>query len=265
MPAARARRLACAQHARKMLVLDGCVQPAMAPNINAAAARVLDALGVQLSVAPKAGCCGAVRHHLNDQEGRWTTCAATSTPGGRMSIAGERRGHRHDGVGLRRHRQGIRPPAGARRRLCGQGGAHQRADARPQRDHAGVRGGAAAQNRHQGTRRLSTRPARCSTASRSAARSKACCARPVSTWCCAPTATCAAARPARIRCCSRSWRCSCATASWPTWPRPAPGDRLGQRRLHRHLQSGTATPVMHWIELIDRALGAAVQNSAGSP
>jgi len=56
------------EHARKMLVLDGCVQPAMAPNINAATARVLDALGVQLLVAPKAGCCGALRYHLNDQQ-----------------------------------------------------------------------------------------------------------------------------------------------------------------------------------------------------
>jgi glycolate oxidase iron-sulfur subunit len=55
------------QHARKMLVLDGCVQPAMAPNINAATARVLDAFGVQLVNAPRAGCCGAVRYHLNDQ------------------------------------------------------------------------------------------------------------------------------------------------------------------------------------------------------
>ena len=54
-------------HARKMLVLEGCVQPAMAPGINAATARVLDAFGVQLIVAPKAGCCGAVRYHLNDQ------------------------------------------------------------------------------------------------------------------------------------------------------------------------------------------------------
>ena len=56
-------------HARKMLLLDGCVQPAMAPNINAAAARVLDALGVQLVIAPRAGCCGAIRYHLNDQDG----------------------------------------------------------------------------------------------------------------------------------------------------------------------------------------------------
>jgi glycolate oxidase iron-sulfur subunit len=56
-------------HARKMLVLAGCVQPAMAPDINAATARVLDMLGVQLIEAPKAGCCGAVRYHMNDQEG----------------------------------------------------------------------------------------------------------------------------------------------------------------------------------------------------
>jgi len=56
------------EHARKMLVLDGCAQPAMAPNINAATARVLDALGVQLIVVPKAGCCGALRHHMNEQE-----------------------------------------------------------------------------------------------------------------------------------------------------------------------------------------------------
>lgn len=57
------------QHARKMLLLDGCVQPSMAPNINAATARVLDTLSVQLVVAPRAGCCGAIRYHMNDHEG----------------------------------------------------------------------------------------------------------------------------------------------------------------------------------------------------
>ncbi|TFW02020.1 glycolate oxidase subunit GlcF [Oxalobacteraceae bacterium OM1] len=56
-------------HARKMLVLEGCVQPAMSPNINNATARVLDQLGVQLVSAPKAGCCGAIRFHMNDHEG----------------------------------------------------------------------------------------------------------------------------------------------------------------------------------------------------
>ncbi|MCJ0765473.1 glycolate oxidase subunit GlcF [Variovorax terrae] len=57
------------QHARKMLMLAGCVQPAMLPNINRATARVLDAAGVQAVVAPEAGCCGAVKFHLNDQDG----------------------------------------------------------------------------------------------------------------------------------------------------------------------------------------------------
>ncbi len=56
-------------HARKVLVLAGCVQPSMAPNINSATARVLDAAGMQTLVAPKAGCCGAVKFHLNDQDG----------------------------------------------------------------------------------------------------------------------------------------------------------------------------------------------------
>ncbi|MFC5608686.1 glycolate oxidase subunit GlcF [Variovorax soli] len=56
-------------HARKVLLLAGCVQPSMAPNINSATARVLDAAGIQGVVAPQAGCCGAVKFHLNDQEG----------------------------------------------------------------------------------------------------------------------------------------------------------------------------------------------------
>ena len=56
------------RHARTMLVLDGCVQPVLAPSINAAAARVLDRLGISLIAAPKAGCCGAVSYHLSAQE-----------------------------------------------------------------------------------------------------------------------------------------------------------------------------------------------------
>ncbi|AMP36703.1 glycolate oxidase subunit GlcF [Ralstonia solanacearum] len=58
-----------AAHARKMLLLEGCVQPAMSPNINAATARVFDRLGVQLISAPRAGCCGAIRYHMNDHAG----------------------------------------------------------------------------------------------------------------------------------------------------------------------------------------------------
>ena len=55
-------------HARKMIELAGCVQPSMYPNINAAAARVLDRLVITLLDAPGVGCCGAVRFHLNDVE-----------------------------------------------------------------------------------------------------------------------------------------------------------------------------------------------------
>ena len=57
------------QHTRKVLVLEGCVQPSMSPNINSATARVFDAAGIQCVVASKAGCCGAVKFHLNDQDG----------------------------------------------------------------------------------------------------------------------------------------------------------------------------------------------------
>jgi len=52
---------------RQMLMLDGCVQPALSPNTNAAATRVLDRLGISLIPAPKAGCCGAVDYHLDAQ------------------------------------------------------------------------------------------------------------------------------------------------------------------------------------------------------
>lgn len=50
---------------RRMLLLEGCVQPALAPNINAASARVLGRLGISLITAPGAGCCGAASHHTS--------------------------------------------------------------------------------------------------------------------------------------------------------------------------------------------------------
>ena len=56
-------------HARKVLMLAGCVQPAMMPNINRATARVMDAAGIETVLATKAGCCGAVKYHLNDHDG----------------------------------------------------------------------------------------------------------------------------------------------------------------------------------------------------
>jgi glycolate oxidase iron-sulfur subunit len=59
------------RHARKMVALAGCVQPVLTPDTNAAAARVLDRLGISLVEATGAGCCGGVRFHLDYQaEGR---------------------------------------------------------------------------------------------------------------------------------------------------------------------------------------------------
>jgi len=68
-PPARAHQWPTRTHPRKVLMLMGCVQPAMMPNINSATARVLDAAGIQTVVADEAGCCGAVRMHLDDAEG----------------------------------------------------------------------------------------------------------------------------------------------------------------------------------------------------
>ena len=53
---------------RQMIVLEGCVQPALSPNINAAAARVLDRLGISLISASDAGCCGALALHLSIED-----------------------------------------------------------------------------------------------------------------------------------------------------------------------------------------------------
>ena len=66
---ARAQQWPTRTHQRKVLMLLGCVQPAMMPNINSATARVLDAIGIQTLVADDAGCCGALRTHLSDSAG----------------------------------------------------------------------------------------------------------------------------------------------------------------------------------------------------
>ena len=57
------------RHSRRVIALAGCVQPAMAPSINAAAARVLDAVGISMVEQAGAGCCGALRQHLDDHDG----------------------------------------------------------------------------------------------------------------------------------------------------------------------------------------------------
>jgi glycolate oxidase iron-sulfur subunit len=56
------------RHARQVLLLEGCVQPGLSPNTNAATARVLDRLGISIKPITEAGCCGAVDYHLNAQD-----------------------------------------------------------------------------------------------------------------------------------------------------------------------------------------------------
>jgi len=67
-PRKRASPWPAASHDRIILALAGCVQPSATPNTNAAAARVLDRLGITMVEAPEAGCCGAVNHHLSEHE-----------------------------------------------------------------------------------------------------------------------------------------------------------------------------------------------------
>ena len=73
VPARAARRKprggALPERTRKVLLLGGCVQPAMRPEINAATVRVLDAAGIGTLSAAGEGCCGALRTHLDDRDG----------------------------------------------------------------------------------------------------------------------------------------------------------------------------------------------------
>lgn len=55
------------RHARQVIMLQGCVQPAMMPSIDEATIRVLDAVGVGTRVVPGSGCCGAINFHLDAQ------------------------------------------------------------------------------------------------------------------------------------------------------------------------------------------------------
>ena len=62
---ARPRPWPLGGHTRRMLVLDGCVQPALSPATNAAAARVLDKLGITLERVPTADPIADLQSDLN--------------------------------------------------------------------------------------------------------------------------------------------------------------------------------------------------------
>ncbi|MFZ5482669.1 MAG: glycolate oxidase subunit GlcF [Pseudomonadota bacterium] len=55
-------------HLRTGLILDGCAQSVVTPQVNAAARRLFGRLGIHLIAAPGAGCCGALSTHLSAHE-----------------------------------------------------------------------------------------------------------------------------------------------------------------------------------------------------
>ena len=114
VPAAQASgRWPTREHARKVLMLAGCVQPSMMPNINSATARVLDAAGIQTAGAAGGG---LLRRREIPSE-RPARRAGSDARQHRCLVAGggrrPGRGDRDERIGLRRHRQGIRPSPAA--------------------------------------------------------------------------------------------------------------------------------------------------------
>jgi len=67
-PRARSRRAEAGSHARRVIVPPGCVQPALAPQIDDAAVRVLDRAGIEAIRPVQSVCCGAVNLHLADED-----------------------------------------------------------------------------------------------------------------------------------------------------------------------------------------------------
>jgi glycolate oxidase iron-sulfur subunit len=55
------------KHPRKVILVQGCVQPGLSPNTNAATVRVLDRLGIEALIVSGESCCGALSYHLNAQ------------------------------------------------------------------------------------------------------------------------------------------------------------------------------------------------------
>jgi hypothetical protein len=113
-----------------MIALAGCVQPTLTPNTNAATARVLDRLGIELIEVPGAACCGALRYHLHAQEKALDDMRQVIDAWWPHVESGSRRGLRDDRVGLRRACAGLWRVAEARSGLRRQGGAHCCHDAR---------------------------------------------------------------------------------------------------------------------------------------
>ena len=237
----------------------------MMPNINSATARVLDAAGIQTLVADGAGCCGAIRLHLGDHDGAldhmrsnidawWPMVQSGAVEAIVMNASG-------CGVTVKEYGHSLaHDPA-----LRDEGGPHRRPDARPvraaarPRRHAAPSPGPRPLARRAGERRPARFHPPCTLAARPALarrRRDRARARSASTCASRPTRrTSAAARPEPTRCCSPSSPTRCATASSANLDELAPTTIVSANiGCIQHLQSGTTTPVRHWVEVLDDAL-----------
>ncbi len=64
------------QHQRFVLMLEGCVQPALEPPINPQTARILDGLDIGIQRTPQVSCCGAIDQHLGAPDAARATMRA---------------------------------------------------------------------------------------------------------------------------------------------------------------------------------------------
>jgi len=55
-------------HDRKVLLISGCVQPDLTPNVDLAAKIVFDRLDIECIESPATRCCGSLSHHLNAED-----------------------------------------------------------------------------------------------------------------------------------------------------------------------------------------------------
>jgi glycolate oxidase iron-sulfur subunit len=69
-------KLASGARAKRVALMTGCAQKALNPDINAATIRLLNRHGCDVVVAPGAGCCGALTHHMGKTELSHASAAA---------------------------------------------------------------------------------------------------------------------------------------------------------------------------------------------
>ena len=105
-----------AERRARVIMLAGCAQQVLRPDINDATIRLLARRGVDVVVAARAGCCGALTHHMGREAGRARPRQAQCRRLVQGDGQGRGRRHRHQRVGLRHDGQGLWPPAAARSR-----------------------------------------------------------------------------------------------------------------------------------------------------